>query len=151
MIGTKYKNKTLVDIVQSSKDKIFNNAAQAWNPEFYWNCMCPPGSSKPSKNCEEILKKNFGSIKEFQDKFTESALGLFGSGWTWLIKNKNKLVIENMSDANTPIKDGRTPILVCDVWEHAYYIDHHNERAKYLKNFWKVVNWGFIEQNYEVS
>ncbi len=149
--GTSYDKYDLDEIMEAShgkKPKIFNNAAQAWNHTFYWNGLAKPGKglAKPSKEFEAALKKKFGSLKEFQEKFTEEGKALFGSGWVWLVKDKRgALQIRPLSDAENPMIDGEVPLLTCDVWEHAYYLDYQNERPKYLKNFWSTVNWDFVE------
>ena len=123
------------------------SSAQIWNHNFYWNCLTPSSSPEPFGPISVQLKKHFGGIDDFRRRFTESALGNFGSGWTWLVKkNDGVLTIENTSNADTPILRGDKPLLTCDVWEHAYYIDYHNARAKYVENFWKIVDWEFMTQ-----
>jgi Fe-Mn family superoxide dismutase len=150
--GTSYDRYDLDDIMQAScgkKPKIYNNAAQAWNHTFYWNGLAKPprGASKPSKEFETALKKNFGSLKGFQEKFAEEGKALFGSGWVWLVKDKRgALQIRPLHDAENPMLEGEVPLLTCDVWEHAYYLDYQNDRPKYLKNFWSIVNWDFVEK-----
>jgi len=142
IIGTEFEHKTLIDIIKTATGGIFNNAAQHFNHTFYWNSLVPKGMKEPSSNFISDLNKTFGSIEKFKEEFTKSALSLFGSGWTWLIKDANGLLsIVNTSNAENPLRSGFTPILVCDVWEHAYYIDYRNARAKYLENFWNIVNW----------
>jgi Fe-Mn family superoxide dismutase len=145
--GTEFESMGLDDIVKKSSGPIFNNAAQVWNHNFYWNGLTPSTTPEPFGPISVQLKKHFGSIEDFKRRFTESALGNFGSGWTWLVKKKDGvLAIESTGNADNPILRGDKPLLACDVWEHAYYIDYHNARAKYLENFWKVVDWEFMTQ-----
>jgi Fe-Mn family superoxide dismutase len=147
--GTEFESAPLEEIIKKATGGLFNNAAQVWNHSFYWNCLSPSGGGQPQGALAEAIKRSFGSFDKFKEQFTNTAVTLFGSGWAWLIKSKNgDLVIEAMSNANTPVKEGRTAILTCDVWEHAYYIDYRNARATYLESFWKIVNWGFAEKNY---
>ena len=135
-----------------SDKKIFNNAAQAWNHTFYWNCMTPNGNPEPSPEFQKIIEKHFGQFKAFQDQFTKACQDLFGSGWVWLVKDSDDgLSILPMENAENPILLGKTPLLVCDVWEHAYYLDHQQQRAEYLKCFTKLINWNFVESNYQKS
>ena len=135
-----------------SDKKIFNNAAQAWNHTFYWNCMTVNGNPEPSREFLTVIEKNFGQFKAFQDQFTKACQDLFGSGWVWLVKDsEDKLAIMPMENAENPIVIGKTPLLVCDVWEHAYYLDHQNKRNEYLNNFTKMINWEFVEQNFQKS
>jgi Fe-Mn family superoxide dismutase len=131
------------------KPSIYNNAAQAWNHNFFWNCLIKEGASSPSKNLLRSLEKNFGSLDDFKAKFETQAKDLFGSGWAWLVKDRaGKLKIRPLGNAGNPMAElGDIPLLTCDVWEHAYYLDYQNERPKYLKNFWKIVNWDFVEFN----
>lgn len=145
--NTQFTEKTLEEIIKTSSAGIFNNAAQIWNHTFYWNCL-NPNQQKPSAKLIEILAKNFGSLEKFQEEFTKTALGLFGSGWVWLVKNQDqKLSIVSLSNAGNPLTNNQIPLLTCDVWEHAYYIDYRNARTKYLEAFWKIVNWEFVEKN----
>ena len=145
--GTEFESMALDDIVKKSSGPMFNNAAQAWNHNFYWNCLTPSTTPEPIGPLAVQIKKHFGSIDDFKRRFTESALGNFGSGWTWLVKKKDgTLAIVNTSNADTPILHGDKPLLTCDVWEHAYYIDYRNARAKYLENFWKIADWEFMTQ-----
>ena len=145
--NTKYQNLSLNEIIKTSEGGIFNNAAQVFNHDFFWNGLTPNQSAIPS-NLEEALAKSFGSVDEFKKQFTAKAVGHFGSGWAWLVQNEDKsLEIITTSNAQTPIQNDIKPILVCDVWEHAYYIDVRNARPSYLENFWKLVNWDFVEKN----
>ena len=146
--GTRYENMELKDIVVASKDtdkKIFNNAGQAWNHTFFWNCMAP-SPKKISNGLNGVLTRAFGSVDEFQKKFIQEATDLFGSGWVWLSQDKSgALKIRGCKNANTPLTDGEVPLLVLDVWEHAYYLDYKNERPRFAQNFWNIVNWEFVE------
>jgi Fe-Mn family superoxide dismutase len=147
--GTEHEGKSLEDIIASSDGGIFNNAAQIWNHTFYWNCLSPSGGGAPSGDLGKAIDDSFGSFDAFQEKFTASAIGNFGSGWTWLVKNSDgSIEIVNTSNAATPLTDGQTPLITCDVWEHAYYIDYRNARPAYLGAFWSLVNWEFANKNY---
>jgi Fe-Mn family superoxide dismutase len=147
--GTEFENMDLEEIVKKASDGIFNNAAQIWNHTFYWNCLSPKGGGEPSGAIANAMIKNFGSFEQFKEKFTNTAVTLFGSGWAWLVKNPNgDLGIEATSNAVNPLKDRKNPLLTCDIWEHAYYIDYRNARAKYLEAFWNLVNWKFADQNF---
>ncbi len=142
-------DKSLEDIIHTSNGGIFNNAAQVWNHTFYWNSLTPNAKDKPSGKLLAAIEKAFGSFDAFKEKFSTSAATNFGSGWTWLIKNGDGSVsIFNTSNADTPIKHGKKPLLTIDVWEHAYYVDYRNARPKYIEAFWKLVNWDFAEENY---
>jgi len=145
---TEFEKLPLEDIIRKASGGIFNNAAQVWNHAFYWNCLLPKGSSTPVGDLADAINKTFGSLEQFKEKFTSAAVTLFGSGWAWLVKNPDgSLAIEASSNAGNPLKDGKKALLTCDVWEHAYYIDYRNARAKYLDAFWNLVNWEFISQN----
>lgn len=147
--GTEMENDSLEEIIRKAPDKVFNNAAQTWNHTFYWNCLSPKGGGKPAGALAEAIDKQFGSFDEFKNQFTQSAATLFGSGWVWLVKDANgNLAIQQGSNAETPIRDGLTPILTCDVWEHAYYIDYRNAKPKYMEGFWNLVNWDFAAEQY---
>ncbi|WP_018140890.1 superoxide dismutase [Thioalkalivibrio sp. ALJ7] len=146
--GSEFENASLEDIVKKAPaGGIFNNGAQVWNHTFYFNCMAPNAGGEPSGKLADAINSAFGSFDAFKEKFNESAVGNFGSGWTWLVQNSDGSVeIVNTSNAANPMRDGKTPLLTCDVWEHAYYIDYRNARPKYLENFWAVVNWDFVAQ-----
>lgn len=147
--GTEHEGKSLEDIIASSDGGIFNNAAQIWNHSFYWNCLSPNGGGAPSGDLGKAIDETFGSFDAFQEKFTASAIGNFGSGWTWLVKNADgSIEIANTSNAGSPLTSGQTPLITCDVWEHAYYIDYRNARPAYLEAFWNLVNWEFANKNY---
>jgi Fe-Mn family superoxide dismutase len=148
--GTEFADLPLEEIVRRAEGKLFNNAAQAWNHAFYWNCLSPEGGGEPLDLFVAALKRQFNSVGEFKEQFNSQAASLFGSGWTWLVKlDDGTLAIENGGNAATPLaEEGKTPLLTCDVWEHAYYIDYRNARPKYLEAFWNVVNWEFVSQQY---
>ena len=147
--GTAHADQSLEEIIRSSEGGVFNNAAQIWNHTFYWNSLTP-NSSAPTGDLASAIDAAFGSFEEFQAKFTASAAGNFGSGWTWLVKNASgALEIVNTGNAGTPITEaGITPLLTVDVWEHAYYVDYRNARPEYLKNFWELANWEFAAANF---
>jgi len=148
--GTEYENLSLEEIVKKAPaGGIFNNAAQVWNHTFYWNCMAPKAGGAPTGPLADAITKTFGSFDAFKEKFTASCVGNFGSGWTWLVKNKDgSLEIVNTSNAGCPLTTDKKPLLTCDVWEHAYYIDVRNARPKYVENFWHLVNWNFVAKNF---
>ena len=147
--GTQFDRMSLEDIVRQSEGPMFNNAGQAWNHTFYWNCMSPRGGGKPVGKLAAAIEQGFGSFGEFKEQFSKVAAGTFGSGWAWLVKNTDgSVAIESTSNAGTPITAGRKPLLACDVWEHAYYIDYRNSRADYIAAFWNVVNWRFAADQY---
>ncbi len=141
--------KSLEEIIRGSSAGLFNNAAQVWNHTFYWHCLSPNGGGEPQGELADAIQRDFGSFDNFVEKFNESAVGNFGSGWTWLVKNPDgSLAILNTDDAGTPLTGDAKPLLTCDVWEHAYYIDYRNARPKYLEAFWKLVNWEFVAGNF---
>ena len=146
--GTEFEKMSLEEIIQKSSGGVFNNAAQVWNHTFYWSCLSPKGGGKPTGDLANEITKQFGSFAQFKEKLTNAAVTLFGSGWAWLVKNADgSLSIETTSNAGNPLKDGKKALLTCDVWEHAYYIDYRNARAKYIDAFWNLVNWDFVAQN----
>ncbi|MFT3809702.1 MAG: superoxide dismutase [Micropepsaceae bacterium] len=136
--GTKYDKMTLDELVVAAKEdgekKLFNNAAQAWNHDFFWASLTPD-YRKPPEALATAIDKSFGSLADFETAFVEKGAGHFGSGWVWLVAKDGKLSLEDTHDADTPLAHGKTAILVCDVWEHAYYLDAQNDRKGYLKNF----------------
>lgn len=147
--GSPFENASLEEIIKKSEGAIFNNAAQVWNHTFYWNCLKPNGGGQPSGELMEAIIRDFGSFEEFQKQFTQAAASLFGSGWAWLsVDKKGKLVITKESNAGTPIRNGLEPLLTCDVWEHAYYIDKQNRRPDYIADFWKIVDWEAVSARY---
>ncbi|MFN3920385.1 MAG: superoxide dismutase [Methylohalobius sp.] len=145
--GTEFENLTLEEIVLKASGPIFNNAAQVWNHTFYWNCMAPNGGGEPEGKLADLIRRDFGAFADFKEAFSKAAVTLFGSGWAWLVKSGDKLEIVQTGNAGNPMTSGKKPLLTCDVWEHAYYIDYRNARAKYVENFWNLVNWDFVEQN----
>jgi len=149
IVGTPFERETSLEavILKALKGPIFNNAAQVWNHSFYWNCLAPKATPQPKGKLAESLIKSFGSLAKFQEEFTSRAVSHFGSGWAWLVYRDNKLVVETTANAETPMTTGGKALLTCDVWEHAYYIDYRNARAKYLENFWKIANWDFAANN----
>jgi superoxide dismutase, Fe-Mn family len=148
--GTEFEKLSLEDIVKKASGGLFNNAAQVWNHSFYWNCLrAPKDGNAPTGAVADAINKSFGSFDEFKGKFSASAAGNFGSGWTWLVKNADgKVEILNTSNAATPLTEGKTILLTIDVWEHAYYVDYRNARPKYLEEIWKCINWDFVAKNY---
>ena len=146
--GTEFENASLEDIIMKSQGGVFNNAAQIWNHTFYWNSLSPNGGGEPSGALADAINASFGSFEAFKKEFTAKAGTLFGSGWAWLVKNKEgKLEIVQTANAGCPLTDGLVPLLTCDVWEHAYYIDYRNARPKYVDAFWSLVNWDFAASN----
>ncbi|WP_131782076.1 superoxide dismutase [Legionella gresilensis] len=146
--NTEFENSNLEDIIKNSKGGIFNNAAQVWNHTFYWNCLSPNGGGEPQGELANAITEAFGSFDEFKEKFTQTAITTFGSGWAWLVQDKEgALQIISTSNADTPMTKGQKALLTCDVWEHAYYIDYRNARPDYVKAFWSLVNWDFVSNN----
>lgn len=146
--GTEFEKMTLEEIVMKSSGGIFNNAAQVWNHTFYWHSLSPQGGGAPTGALGDAINKTFGSFEEFKKTFTQTALTTFGSGWAWLVKNKDgSLAIVSTSNAACPLTAGQKPLLTCDVWEHAYYVDYRNARANYIAAFWNLVNWDFAARN----
>ena len=146
--GTDDANKSLEDIVRSASGALFNNAAQAWNHNFFWQCMSPNGGDEPTGAAKDAIEKEFGSFDAFKKEFNEKAANNFGSGWTWLIKKADgSIAIANTSNAENPLTGSDKAVLTIDVWEHAYYLDHRNSRPDYLAAFWKLVNWDFVNEN----
>jgi len=150
--GTEFEDMALEDIIKKATGGIFNNAAQVWNHSFYWNCLSPNGGGQPGGALLDAINSAFGSFDAFKEKFSTSAATNFGSGWTWLVKGADGadggVEIVNTSNAATPMTDGKTALLTCDVWEHAYYIDYRNARPKYVEAFWNLVNWDFVAGNF---
>jgi superoxide dismutase, Fe-Mn family len=145
--GKPEASKSLEDLIRTAKGGIFNNAAQVWNHAFYWNCLKPQGGGEPSGAIAEAINASFGSFEEFKTFFSNAATALFGSGWVWLVKDEDgTLGVESLSNAGNPLTQNQKPLLTIDVWEHAYYIDYRNARAKYIESFWNAVNWEFVNQ-----
>jgi Fe-Mn family superoxide dismutase len=142
--GTEFENADLVTIVKKSQGGLFNNAAQVWNHTFYWNCLSPKGGNEPTGKLADAIKKAFGDFAKFKEEFTKTAIGTFGSGWAWLVQRADGSVgLVSTSNAQTPLTGTDVPLLTCDVWEHAYYIDYRNARPKYLEAFWNLANFDF--------
>jgi len=148
--GTEFESLSLEEIVRKSSGGIFNNSAQVWNHTFYWFCLSPKGGGQPSGPLADAINKKFGSFDEFKKQFTQTAVTTFGSGWAWLVKNADgSLELVSTSNAQTPLTQaGKTPLLTCDVWEHAYYVDYRNRRPDYVGAFWNLVNWNFVSKNF---
>jgi len=145
---SEFADMSLEDIIKKSDGGIFNNAAQVWNHTFYWNCLSPNGGGAPSGALADAINAKWGSFDKFKEDFTAGCVTNFGSGWTWLVKNANgDLDIVKTSNAGCPLTDGVTPLMTCDVWEHAYYIDYRNARPSYVGAFWNLVNWDFVASN----
>ncbi len=147
--GTEYADLGLEEIIRKASGGIFNNAAQVWNHSFYWNCLSPNGGGTPTGALAAAIDKAFGSFDAFKEQFSKTAITTFGSGWGWLVKNADgTLELVSTSNAGNPMTSGQTPILTCDVWEHAYYIDYRNARPKYVESFWALVNWDFASSQF---
>lgn len=146
--GTDNENKSLEEIITSASGGLFNNAAQVWNHTFYWNCMRPNGGGQPTGELASAIQDAFGSFDAFKEQFTQTAVTTFGSGWAWLVKTKDdQLKVINTSNAGNPLNFDYTPLLTCDMWEHAFYIDYRNAKAKYVEAFWSLINWDFVASN----
>jgi len=147
--GSPFENAPLEQIVVEAEGGIFNNAAQVWNHTFYWNCLTPKGGGQPTGDLMDAIVRDFGSFEEFQKQFTQAAATLFGSGWAWLSADEDgKLIISQEPNAGNPMKKNLEPLLTCDVWEHAYYLDKQNRRPDYIADFWKLVDWDAISERY---
>jgi Fe-Mn family superoxide dismutase len=143
--GTEFEALDLEAIIRKSQGGMFNNAAQVWNHTFYWNCLKPAGGGEPKGKLADAINAAFGSFQAFKDQFTQTALTTFGSGWAWLVQRPDgTLALVSTSNAATPLTGNDTALLTCDVWEHAYYVDYRNARAKYVEAFWNLVNWDFV-------
>ena len=147
---TAFATLSLEGIIKKASGGIFNNAAQVWNHTFYWHCLSPNGGGEPTGALADAINKAFGSFAAFKEQFTQTAIATFGSGWAWLVQDKDgSLKIISTSNAGTPMTEGLTALLTCDVWEHAYYIDYRNARPDYLNAFWSLVNWTFVADNFK--
>jgi len=147
--GTEFENADLETIIKKADGGIFNNGAQVWNHTFYFNQFSPNGGGEPTGALADAINKAFGSFDAFKEEFSKAAATLFGSGWAWLVKNGDgSLEIIKESNAGNPIRNGLTPVLTCDVWEHAYYLDKQNKRPDYIADFWKVVDWNVVGGRY---
>ena len=146
--GTEFADMALEDIIRKSQGGMFNNAAQIWNHTFYWNSLSPKGGNEPSGKLADAINKAFGDFARFKEEFTKTSVGTFGSGWGWLVQRPDgSLALASTPNAATPLTGEDTPLLTCDVWEHAYYIDYRNARPKYVEAFWNLVNWDFVASN----
>ncbi len=151
--GTEFADMPLEDIIRKAQGAMFNNAAQVWNHTFYWNCLAPAsgqkaGGGEPTGKVAESISKAFGDFAKFKEQFGDTAVKTFGSGWAWLVQRSGgALALVSTANAATPITGDDVPLLTCDVWEHAYYIDYRNARPKYVEAFWNLVNWDFVASN----
>ena len=154
LAGHSLESASLEDVIMASAGKsdmvgIFNNAAQVWNHTFYWNCLTPNGTELPEPKLLDAINRDFGSFEQFKDQFSKAAATLFGAGWAWLVKDEQgKLSIVQESNAGNPMRKGFTPLLTCDVWEHAYYLDKQNRRPDYVTDWWKIVDWKKVSERY---
>lgn len=148
--GTEFENASLEAIIKKAEGKVFNQAAQIWNHTFYWNCLAPKAGGEPTGPIADAIHEAFGSFSEFKEQFTTQTTSIFGSGWGWLVKdNGGKLKIWQGKDAGNPLTEGLTPLLTCDIWEHAFYIDYRNAKPKYMEAFFNLINWDFVNRNLE--
>lgn len=149
IVDTMFEKSSLEDIIRRAEGGIFNNGAQVYNHTFYFEALSPKGGGEPSGELSLKIKQKYGSFESFKEEFSGFAKKLFGSGWVWLVKTAdNELNILSTSNAGNPIRDGLIPLMCIDVWEHAYYIDTQNDRAKYIENFWKVINWDVVAERF---
>lgn len=151
IMGTEFENASLETIIKQAEGPVFNNAAQVWNHTFYFSALRSPGNGEPGEQVGAAIKNSFGSLQAFKEAFLKASTTLFGSGWVWLIKNgegTKELEIIQESNAGNPIRRGLKPILTCDVWEHAYYLDYQNRRPEYLNAFWEIIDWNIVEQRF---
>jgi Fe-Mn family superoxide dismutase len=147
--GTKFENADLETIIKEADGSIYNNGAQVWNHTFYFSSLSPNGGNAPTGPLAQAIDEAFGSFGAFREKFSQAATTLFGSGWAWLVKNRNgKLEIIKESNAGNPMRNGMIPILTCDVWEHAYYLDYQNRRPDYIEEFWNCVDWDIVGKRF---
>ena len=148
--GTDNEGKSLEELITSTSGGLFNNAAQIWNHTFYWNCLSPNGGGEPTGTLADAINAKFGDFATFKEEFSKTAITTFGSGWGWLVKNADgSIELASTSNAGCPLTEGKTPLLTCDVWEHAYYVDYRNARPKYVEAFWNLVNWDVVTKNLE--
>ncbi len=147
--GTEFENADLETIVKKADGPIFNNGSQVWNHTFFFLSFSPNGGGKPTGALATAIDNSFGSFEKFRETFSQAAATLFGSGWAWLVKKADgSLEIVKESNAGNPLRNGLTPILTCDVWEHAYYLDYQNKRPDYIQNFWNVIDWNVVGNRY---
>lgn len=146
--GTDWADVPLNDIVERASGTLFDNGAQAWNHAFFWRCLSPRGGGDPGGELGAAITRDFGSADAFREQFSEALSTIFGSGWVWLVRDVDgRLHVQAASNAGNPLSDGHHPLLTCDIWEHAYYVDHRNEKKRYVDAFWKLVNWEFAAEN----
>ncbi len=147
--GTGFENASLEEIVEKAEGGIFNNGAQVWNHTFYFMQFNPDGCKEPKDGFKAAIEAKFGSVEKFIEEFSKAAATLFGSGWAWLVKTKDgELEIVQTSNAGNPLREGKTPLVTCDVWEHAYYLDKQNLRPKYIEDFWKILDWKVVSERF---
>lgn len=147
--GTEFADADLVDIVRRADGAVFNNGAQAWNHAFFWNCLAAEGGASPTGELAQAIERDFGGTDALREKLSDAFSNLFGSGWIWLVRQSDgSLAVSATQNAGNPLTEGQVPLLTCDAWEHAYYIDYRNAKAKYFDGFWQRVNWHFVAQNY---
>jgi superoxide dismutase, Fe-Mn family len=147
--GTEFEQADLETIVKNADGGIFNNGAQVWNHTFYFMSLSPNGGGAPGGALADAINRDFASFEKFKEAFSQAAATLFGSGWAWLVKKADgSLEIIKESNAGNPVRNGLTPILTCDVWEHAYYLDYQNKRPDYIKGFWEVIDWKVVGERF---
>jgi superoxide dismutase, Fe-Mn family len=147
--GTEFESASLEDIIKKSSGGVFNNSAQIWNHTFYWNSLAPNAGGEPAGALATAINAKWGNFAAFKEAFNKMATGNFGSSWTWLVKKADgTLDIVNTSNAATPLTTTDKPLMTCDLWEHAYYIDYRNSRPNYLNGYWSLVNWAFAAKNF---
>jgi superoxide dismutase, Fe-Mn family len=147
--GTAFEHASLEEIIEKADGGIFNNGAQVWNHTFYFFQFNPDGCPEPKDELKKAIESRWGSVDAFREEFSKAAATLFGSGWAWLVKNRDgELEIIQTGNAGNPLREGKKPLLTCDVWEHAYYLDKQNARPKYIEDFWKIVDWKVISQRF---
>jgi len=147
--GTSYEDASLETIIKEAEGGIFNNGAQVWNHTFYFMQFSPDGCREPKDKLKEALENEFGSFEEFKEEFSKAAVALFGSGWAWLVvSEEGKLEIVQASNAGNPLRINKKPLLTCDVWEHAYYLDKQNARPEYIRDFWKILDWKVVSERF---
>ena len=147
--GSPFENSDLEEIIKKADGGIFNNGAQVWNHTFYFGQFSKDGCKEPMDQLKEAIESSFGSFDKFVEEFSKAAATLFGSGWAWLVRNDDgSLAVVQTGNAGNPLRDGQKPLLTCDVWEHAYYLDKQNARPKYIEDFWKIVDWKVISKRF---
>ena len=146
---TPFEEASLETIIKEADGGIFNNGAQVWNHTFYFTAFSPKGGNEPTGELAKAITATFGSFEQFKTEFSQTAATLFGSGWAWLVKDASgKLALVKESNAGNPLRNGLTPILTCDVWEHAYYLDYQNKRPDYIQRFWNCVDWDIVGKRF---